>query len=1413
MTLIEDKVYELLGGVEETEPIDLLKLPGFKPVSDTPIPRAKPVKAEPIDLLSMPGFKPVEPVEPDLSASASIPSDEAYAAWNEKEGVEIPALKPRIERGVDTDVLDSAFERTGEVPLMRKDEFSEWASDIHQKISQSPAGPHFFKHLDELRDGRMTSAEFEKKVRSEILPGSVKGGEQAKPLEPSEDAYLEGVAGTARFTGGPGQLENLDQLLPESVFGDYGRLTEKQGIQEVKERLPADVAKAKQLMEELPEEQERSRTPGLLEEGGPQNLRGEMLKRERKGRYEQRSREALEAFQKVLKDRSQLAGEMPLPKFSKMRDALDRFAFGLFQAVPGVMKWSGIAAGNVIPGVDEANAVKKAGDYMEERLLKAFPGDETRADDLISGLAGGGGSMGGFVAGGGLMGGLFKMLGMPARAARTTGVAAIGGAVEGPGGYEDAVKFGATAIQKYTAFYLRTGLGLTEALPIDRFFMRLQNRSGGRVSRMLANTQAQGFEEFLQEFGQNVGGDVIAAGLGDIFPGYDPDRKIDWDAAIKNGTIGAILGGIMGFGTSIPSRDKPPELPDIPPEIAEQEARRRMQPPPSFPVEEPPGPSAGPVTPPAPVAPQAPTVATEPEPSEGGVQPPEPEEEKPEQVASRDEAALLRGAGWIDKEIFGMDREVLDVNLEKARKQRAEPIYDDDEIQTEDAGPAAVETPGVPTRTEPDEGEPGQEGVASVEELDETGTKPVDQDAGQGDRRPVSPPEPTKEIEPEEPEPSVEQFEPEHIVDDDPDYDERMDELEAEGTAEKPVVVETAEDLEQAAAVADPDPPEGKIKAGTYQKGHAKIHGLDVTIENAKGSVRRGRGADGKAWRVKMPAAYGYIKRTEGADGDQVDVYIGDDPASKQVFVVDQNTLEGAFDEHKAIMGVGTVEEARALYIEGFSDGKGEQRIRAITEIPIDEFKEWVKSADSTKPLGRVDKPKKPPKPGTRPQLSTDEATYKGDLVPAVRVGDDLFIGDTHQSALAKAVQHFGEDSPEIRAFEALDDPMQNIGTLKGKRPSGVSKFLAGVSGDPKAIVDAMKKRRDTKPTARGPSDPELRMVKMPARRILKKAGGVDPKSPLAGELRHMGITNKSALGLFKKGGRTAVDNFVASDHDIFANIETNNGYVPQEVFFEALRDEMSGAPWRSVEEQTAIDEFKGAMRGGDEEQRTREDIIALIEENGGEADQEWVKAAMDLVTAGEAVDEAIALAAENLQVKEASDEDAIEEDAIPFGERPPESERDTGSREPIAPPRSERIPAGEEDTAEASEAVRDAGQDEGQTAVEPGAEGKPQGVLPGTEKISDAELAQRKADQRLKPKADQQQADEGLFSDDSRQVDQVDEDRKPTKPLDDIHITIKADIAGTEETATIRFTAVEALKLVDDRIAGLQQLKDCVSA
>lgn len=150
----------------------------------------------------------------------------------------------------------------------------------------------------------------------------------------------------------------------------------------------------------------------------------------------------------------------------------------------------------------------------------------------------------------------------------------------------------------------------------------------------------------------------------------------------------------------------------------------------------------------------------------------------------------------------------------------------------------------------------------------------------------------------------------------------------------------------------DRAPTEAQKEAGNYTKGHVRMHGLDIAIENPKGATRSGADASGKAWKVSMPAHYGYVKGTEGKDGDHVDVYIGPEHDSGKIFVVDQVDADtGKFDEHKAMLGYATKTAAMADYKKAFSDGKAEDRLGGVTEMSVDAFKAWLRSGKTKKPL------------------------------------------------------------------------------------------------------------------------------------------------------------------------------------------------------------------------------------------------------------------------------------------------------------------------------------------------------------------------------------------------------------------------------------------------------------------------------
>jgi N12 class adenine-specific DNA methylase len=148
----------------------------------------------------------------------------------------------------------------------------------------------------------------------------------------------------------------------------------------------------------------------------------------------------------------------------------------------------------------------------------------------------------------------------------------------------------------------------------------------------------------------------------------------------------------------------------------------------------------------------------------------------------------------------------------------------------------------------------------------------------------------------------------------------------------------------------DINPTEAQKSAGNYKKGHIKIDGYDITIETPKGSERSGVDTNGQPWSVTMNNTYGYIRGTEGVDGDHIDVFLSDNPAGGKVYVIDQMNEDGSFDEHKVMYGFNSALAAKRAYMKNYSPGwKG---LGKTTEVSKEVFNEWVKSSKrKTKPF------------------------------------------------------------------------------------------------------------------------------------------------------------------------------------------------------------------------------------------------------------------------------------------------------------------------------------------------------------------------------------------------------------------------------------------------------------------------------
>ena len=156
-------------------------------------------------------------------------------------------------------------------------------------------------------------------------------------------------------------------------------------------------------------------------------------------------------------------------------------------------------------------------------------------------------------------------------------------------------------------------------------------------------------------------------------------------------------------------------------------------------------------------------------------------------------------------------------------------------------------------------------------------------------------------------------------------------------------------DLREQRKVVERLPTPAQCAAGNYRMGHVRVHGMQLTIENAKGTTRVGYNDKGEeTWRRKMIADYGYIKGTTGKDGDHVDAFLGPDPESELVYIVNQQAKDGSFDEHKVIFGCRTKDEAKELYLGHYPAGwTGLQSIHGLT---VQQFKRWLWEGSQNRP-------------------------------------------------------------------------------------------------------------------------------------------------------------------------------------------------------------------------------------------------------------------------------------------------------------------------------------------------------------------------------------------------------------------------------------------------------------------------------
>lgn len=157
-------------------------------------------------------------------------------------------------------------------------------------------------------------------------------------------------------------------------------------------------------------------------------------------------------------------------------------------------------------------------------------------------------------------------------------------------------------------------------------------------------------------------------------------------------------------------------------------------------------------------------------------------------------------------------------------------------------------------------------------------------------------------------------------------------------------------ELEAAREKTNTAPTEGQKGAGNYRKGRLDFGGMEVAIENPKGTKRSGKSASGKAWESTLHHDYGYFTGSHASDKEGVDVFLTGKADTGKMYVINQvHPQTGKYDEAKVVAGAASPAEAERTYRANYP--KGWKGLGSMAEMSTAQFKDWLYSDDTHKPV------------------------------------------------------------------------------------------------------------------------------------------------------------------------------------------------------------------------------------------------------------------------------------------------------------------------------------------------------------------------------------------------------------------------------------------------------------------------------
>ena len=134
---------------------------------------------------------------------------------------------------------------------------------------------------------------------------------------------------------------------------------------------------------------------------------------------------------------------------------------------------------------------------------------------------------------------------------------------------------------------------------------------------------------------------------------------------------------------------------------------------------------------------------------------------------------------------------------------------------------------------------------------------------------------------------------------------------------------------------------EADLQKALEAKRSITFQGFPIVIENSAGTFRRWTDAEGNSGETLMLVGYGYFEGTGGADGDEIDVFVGSDPRAELAFIVEQkNPNTDLYDEVKVLLGFSNATEAERIYRLHYNIP--DEFFLTISPMALDALERWL---------------------------------------------------------------------------------------------------------------------------------------------------------------------------------------------------------------------------------------------------------------------------------------------------------------------------------------------------------------------------------------------------------------------------------------------------------------------------------------